>query len=479
MNKITVVGLGPGGYKYLTLEALELLKNAEKVYFRTLKHPVISKLEISGEIISFDNQYDENEDFDSVYETISDTLISISKGEDVIYCVPGNAFVAERTVELLQKDFEGELEFVHGVSFVDVMISTLRKDPVNGLQIIDGLKLDKQIPNPNLDNIVIQAYNTFTVSNIKLELMKYYDDDHKVYVVRGAGIPGEEVIYYTELYNIDRLDNLDHLTSLYIPKSEENKKYNYNNLKDIVSTLRGENGCPWDRKQNYDSLKAGLLEEAYEVLEAINDKDFFLLEEELGDLLLQIVFYSVLAEEDGYFNDMDVTTGICRKLINRHPHVFGDVTAETQEEVLVNWENIKSKEKNEKSTTESILRISKTLPSLVRSFKIQKKAADVGFDWDNVEDVFDKIQEEINELKEVIGKDDELCKEELGDLIFSVVNLSRFLKINPELALMDTNEKFINRFEFVEKKAVEKYGKIQGVSLQKLDEFWNLSKKRQ
>jgi tetrapyrrole methylase family protein/MazG family protein len=478
LNKIKVVGLGPGGKRYLTLEAIEIIREAKKLYFRTLKHPVIEHLDMNGQVVSFDNEYEENEEFDGVYSSIVDRLIQYSQEEEeVVYCIPGNPFVAEKTVELLQEKFQGELEFIHGVSFVDIMITTLRKDPVNGLQIIDGLDLDRQIPNPNMDNIVIQAYNPFVVSSMKLKLMKYYDDDHKVYVVRGAGIPGEEVIYHTELYNIDRVDNLDHLTSLYIPKTDEKKKYNYDDLREIVASLRGENGCPWDKKQDYESLMPGILEEAYEVIEAIKTKDFFLLEEELGDLLLQIVFYGILAEEDGYFNDIDITTGICNKLINRHPHVFGDVNADSAEEVLVNWEKIKSEEKNESRTIDSIKRISKTLPALTKAYKIQKKAADVGFDWDEIKDVIKKIHEELEELQEVIGKDQTLCHEELGDLLFSVVNLSRFLKINPELALMDSNDKFVNRFEFVEEKAIEKYGKIEGVSLSELDEFWNLAKK--
>ncbi len=305
-NKLTIVGIGPGDRRFLTMEALEAMQTADHVYFRTHKHPVVAYIQDLGvESSSFDDVYEGAESFDDVYLAIVDQIMDLLEKGDVTYAVPGNPFVAERTVELLKEKVENKanstVEFIYGTSFIDAILSTLHKDPVHGLKIIDGLQLKTQRPDPDTDVIVIQVYNAMVASNVKLGLMDYYDDEHEVIVIRGAGIRNEEEVQRVPLYELDRLDILDHLTSVYIPRVEDKKGcYGFKDLVEIMEKLRSEDGCPWDRKQTHDTLKPYMIEEAYEVLEAIDQEDHYLLEEELGDLMLQVVFHAQIADENGF-----------------------------------------------------------------------------------------------------------------------------------------------------------------------------------
>jgi len=254
-------------------------------------------------------------------------------------------------------------------------------------------------------------------------------------------------------------------------------KYEFKDLLDIMKILRSEKGCPWDREQNHESLKKYLIEETYEVLEAIDLKDKDKLCEELGDVLLQIVFHAEIASERGDFDINDVITAICRKMVLRHTHVFGDAKAATPDEVVDNWEAIKKKEKGIKTHTGVLKDIPANLPALMRSYKVQQKAAQVGFDWDDIKDVIDKVDEEIRELKDVYtSKNMERITDEIGDVFFALVNLSRFLKVQPELALTGTINKFISRFEYIEKESMKAGKKLEEMTLSEMDELWNKAK---
>lgn len=256
------------------------------------------------------------------------------------------------------------------------------------------------------------------------------------------------------------------------------EKYTYEDLLEIMRLLRSESGCPWDREQNHESLKKYLIEETYEVLEAIDLKDKDKLCEELGDVLLQVVFHAQVALEEKTFSMEDVITGVCKKLVLRHPHVFGEVKADTPDEVLVNWEAIKKKEKGLESQTSVLKDVPKNLPALMRSYKVQQKAAQVGFDWDSIDDVFKKIYEEIEELKDVYKSNNvERITEEMGDSFFSLVNLSRFLDVSPELALSGTTNKFIKRFEYIEKESSKSGKKLEDMTLEEMDMLWEKAKK--
>lgn len=257
-------------------------------------------------------------------------------------------------------------------------------------------------------------------------------------------------------------------------------KYNFEDLGRIMDQLLGENGCPWDKEQTHQSLKRYLIEEAYEVLEAVDNKDPEGIKEELGDVLLQIFFHGKLGEKSGDFSMEDVTDTISRKLIRRHPHVFADTEVENAEEVTRNWDEIKSQEKLEKNISyESMLdKVPKNLPSLLEALKIQEKVEKVGFDWDKIEEVEEKVREEERELKEAIAQgDQEKIEEEFGDLLFTLVSISRFLKIDPEEALFKANNKFRKRFRYIEEKIREKSLELDKKNRKTMEKLWKESKK--
>lgn len=256
------------------------------------------------------------------------------------------------------------------------------------------------------------------------------------------------------------------------------KKLTFEEFMDIIRSLRAENGCPWDREQTHESLRACMLEEAYEVVEGIDNRDMENLKEELGDVLLQVAMHSAIAEEAGEFTINEVIQGIGEKMISRHPHVFGSGTAENAEEVLGNWEEIKKAEKGETTVSESILRIPKALPAAVRAEKVQKKAAKVGFDFADYEEACEKLKEELSELEEAV-KTGNKCKidEEFGDFMFSMVNLSRFLQINAENSLTNATNKFINRFVSVEALALKERLQLKDMTIDEMNDLWNRVKK--
>ncbi|ABW20169.1 MazG nucleotide pyrophosphohydrolase domain-containing protein [Alkaliphilus oremlandii] len=355
MGKLTIVGLGPGGKEHLTLAIYEAMKNHTNIYLRTEQHPVVPYLKEMGILFhTFDGAYDRYETFEEVYQHIADTVLQEAKSKDVLYAVPGHPFVAENTVQLIIegcKEHHIEREVYPAMSFVDAMFMALEVDPVDGFQLIDGLNLDVMKPDPNMNTVITQVYDSFIASDIKLKLMNYYDDEQEIYVVRAAGVPGLQKIAKIKLYELDRLGWVDYLTTVFIKRIEnsEKKYYNMNNLVQIMERLRSTEGCPWDRKQTHESLKKYLIEESGEVLEAIDACDDSSIEEELGDVLLQVVFHSQIAKERGAFQIEDVIRGICKKLIFRHPHIFGDQNAYTEEDVAKIWEEQKKKEKEMKN----------------------------------------------------------------------------------------------------------------------------------
>ena len=253
--------------------------------------------------------------------------------------------------------------------------------------------------------------------------------------------------------------------------------YNMQDLLEIMKLLRSPGGCPWDAQQTHESIKKNLIEETYEVIEAINKDDKVLLCEELGDLLMQVVFHAQMEQEAGVFDFDAVADGICKKLIERHPHVFGQVEISGVDDVLTNWNAIKMKTKKQKTTTDSMLSVPRELPALMRATKLQKKAADVGFDWSDVSGALDKLEEEISELRHAIANgDSENTAEELGDVLFSAVNVSRFVKADAEEALTSASDKFLARFTTVEKLAGERGIDMNSAGIDVLDALWDEAK---
>lgn len=252
-------------------------------------------------------------------------------------------------------------------------------------------------------------------------------------------------------------------------------KYNVQDLVDIVKVLRAPGGCQWDAQQTHESIRRNFLEEAYEVAEAIDQQSTEHLQEELGDVLLQVVFHTSIEEEEGRFNLDDVANGVCQKLIFRHPHVFGDVTISSTGEILANWEELKKKEKGQSTQADAVDAVARSLPALWRAEKVQKKAAKVGFDWDSVDGAVDKLSEELDEVKEAINGHGDPA-EELGDLLFAAVNVARFLKVDPEDALQAACDKFAARFRRVEEAVTAQGKQMEDMSLTELDDIWNAIK---
>ncbi|MBQ2694739.1 MAG: nucleoside triphosphate pyrophosphohydrolase [Clostridia bacterium] len=258
---------------------------------------------------------------------------------------------------------------------------------------------------------------------------------------------------------------------------EQKNSYTVQDLVEIMRLLREPGGCPWDAEQTHESIKKNLIEETYEVIEAINKGDKALLCEELGDLLMQVVFHAQMEKEIGEFDFDAVSDGVCKKLIERHPHVFGEVAVSGVDDVLTNWDDIKRKSKGQKTTTQSMLSVPRELPALMRATKLQKKAADVGFDWSDVSGALDKLEEEIGELRAAIDNNDaENMTEELGDVLFSAVNVSRFIKSDAEEALTAASDKFLARFTTVEALANERGIDMNASTLEELDRLWDEAK---
>jgi tetrapyrrole methylase family protein/MazG family protein len=259
----------------------------------------------------------------------------------------------------------------------------------------------------------------------------------------------------------------------------KDEKYNFKDLLDIVEKLRSDDGCPWDREQTHESLKRHMVEEAYEAVDAINSKQDSKIREELGDVLLQVVMHARIAEEEKRFGIDDVTDGISRKLISRHTHVFGDDIAENPEEVLKNWDRIKNIEKGGRTHSQRMDDIPGNYPALLKSLKVQECAAKAGFDWDSKDGALEKVLEEIGEFAKAKKENNKKeMEKEIGDLLFSLVNVCRFMDMEPETALQETNARFVKRFRYVEKRCEEEGLVMEKTPLETLDSFWDEAKER-
>lgn len=488
-SSITIVGLGSGGEDQLTLGILKKLEAAELRFVRTADHPAVADLARRGIVFeSFDSLYESLDGFEEVYEAIAAKLLdaaSGSGGQAIVYAVPGHPMVAERTVQLLRKQAPGRgiaLDMLGGESFLDQAFLRLGFDPIEGFQLLDASELTRETLRPRLHTVIGQVYDAFTASDVKLALMNVYPDDHPVVVGQALGVPGEERIETVPLHELDRLGSYGNLTLVYVPASDDDRlrRRSFERLHEIVGILRSPEGCPWDRAQTHASIRKNFIEETYEAIEALDNDDPDGMKEEFGDVLLQVLLHSQMEEEEGTFDVFDVLAELNDKLIFRHPHVFGGANAQDAEEALRNWEAMKAEEKRRKGVAErkSLLDgIPKDLPALPRAYKVQKKASSVGFDWPDLNGVFDKIEEELAELKEAVRSESlERQKEELGDLLFAVVNAARFVKADPEEALAGTNRKFVSRFQYIEEQLRINGRTFDETDLTEMEDWWKEAK---
>ncbi|MDF2725261.1 MAG: MazG family protein [Paenibacillus sp.] len=485
---ITVIGLGSGDENQLTLGVWKTIQSAAVVYVRTDRHPVVDYLKQNGiDVHSFDGLYESRDSFESVYVSIVDQLLKLVRTppHQLVYAVPGHPMVAEVTTGMLRERCrqEGiELHVAGGESFLDQAFLRFGFDPLEGFTLYDATALPASgaVLETRAHALIAQVYDTHTASDAKLFLMDVFPDDYEVVVGHELGVLGRERIVRVPLYELDRLDGYGNLSLIWVPRTSEEqaRMRSFERLREIVDILRSPNGCPWDREQTHASIRKNLIEETYEVLETIDDDDPEAMCEELGDLLLQIMLHSQMEAETGAFTVYDVVAGLNEKLIRRHPHVFGAVEAADADEALSRWNAAKAEEKRSKGVdveqTSVLDGVPRDLPGLMKAYKLQKKASTVGFDWERIEDVYAKIEEELAELKQA---DDEEKLGELGDLLFAVVNAARFLRIDAEEAIAATNRKFMQRFRYMEDILRKNGSPIGQTSLSELEQLWQEAKK--
>jgi tetrapyrrole methylase family protein / MazG family protein len=393
--------------------------------------------------------------------------------------VPGDPFLAEATCPVIAQRARTAglpLKIVSGLSFLEPVFAALGLDPYPRFTLVDALELSQaHIPAfpPDMPALIAQVYSRMVAAEVKMTLNAIYPDEHPVRFVHAAGTK-DECVEDLPLYKIDRSTRIGLLTVLYVPSLGEGSSFEA--FQEIIAHLRAPDGCPWDREQTHQSLRSHLLDEAYEALEAMDSQDPAKMTEEFGDLLLQIVLNAQIASEEGEFGMPDVLKGIYDKIIRRHPHVFGEVQVDGVGGVLKNWEKLKADERAGSDEPEKSLLggVPLALPALIQAQEYQDRAARVGFDWPEIEGVLDKIAEEIQEVRETVNA--EQLAGELGDLLFALVNLARWKKIDAESALRGTNIRFKKRFGCVEAGAKSQGKNLQEMTLDEMEALWQKAK---
>jgi tetrapyrrole methylase family protein/MazG family protein len=529
--------LGPGGIEHVTVGVLRRLGLGGRLFVRTRRHPAVADLEAMGFACeSMDDLYETIPDYDTLYRTIAERLVAAAQGRydgvvgppprrwgeqpaaldrEIIYAVPGHPTVAEDSVHLavaLAQEAGVLVEVVPGLSWLDAAWAELRLDPTGrrGLAVVDAL--DDSVPfQAARSYLVSHVYHPLVAGALKIRLMEAFPDDHRVTVLRAGAATGERRAE-VPLRELDRLPWLDHLASVWVPAraaageptpgepasagpAPRRSAYPLDSLVGVMARLRGEDGCPWDREQTHQSLKPYAVEEAYEVWDAVDDGDPEKLCDELGDLLLQVVFQAQIADEAGTFDLNGVVRGIVAKLVRRHPHVFGDVTVSDAGEVVMNWERIKRSEEVPQGRRSALEGIPRHLPSLLTAGKIQEKAARAGFEWPSLGAAARKVWEEAREVRRAYGA----CRrpvaagaeaevkaearvrleEEVGDLLFAVVNVARMLHVNAEAALRRTVVKFARRLEVLEELARAEGKQLSQLPPDRLLDLWGRAKREE
>ena len=472
MDKIIyILGFGCGDEGDITLKTLNLLKECEVVYTRTMKHTSSSILiEHNIDYIAFDDYYDTLDTFDEVYDKIAETVINSDK-QKVGYIVPGSAVFAELAVQKILAKATCEIKIIPSVSFIDGIFASLKYDASSSFKLIDALSLGQQKPDVYTLNIITQVYDRSIASDVKLELMKYYKDETEVLLVTGAS-SSEERIVKIPLYDIDRHEEINHLTSIVIyPQEYLDVPNNFNSLVQLIKTLRGEGGCPWDAEQTNETLTKYLIEEAYEVVNAVNMGDYDNLCEELGDLLLHIVMHSEIADELYEFNIYDVIKNINEKMVRRHPHVFKNQNLD--EDMYKQWESIKNTEHNFKCISEKLKDIPQILPSLIYAKKVQSKSDILSLAGENLTMCANIIENVCSNLiKAVRDESNGLIEIYFSELLFVLLRLSIVLDIDAEEDLKAYSKAYIERFELVENNILNDGLSIQEISADIFKKYW-------
>ncbi len=476
------MGLGPGDVNALPAKAHTLLTSSLPILLRTERHPCTETGPLAehfasrgaANVIPLDDEYEAGRTFEETYDAIVERVLRThaTRG-DIVYAVPGHPLVGETTVRILLERAADEnvaVQIVGAPSFVDACLEAIQAPVVDHLHVVDAHLLRTALPyaDPNLGTdgpiLLYQVHDQEIASDVKLALLDSgFPDDWPVKVITAAGVPGLERVDALDLVRIDRLP-VNHLTSIFVPAlPREQRPADVNTLSEIMARLRDpETGCPWDLKQSHQTLRKYLLEEAYEVADAIDSDDTDALVDELGDVLLQIAFHAQLGRESGMFTLGDIADAICTKMIRRHPHIFGDVKADDAEAVLANWNAIKAAEKAEKgvaSTASALDGISQALPALSIASEVSKRTVKLGFEWPDASDLRDKCREELGELMVewdalLANPSDTAARDrfeaELGDVFFTLVNVARWADLDAEAALRRQLVRFGKRWRHIE-----------------------------
>jgi tetrapyrrole methylase family protein / MazG family protein len=482
-SRLVIVGLGPAGTDLLLPRALRALEGEGRRIARTRRHPAVADLEADGlEFESFDDVYEAAADLPTAYVEMVDALLAAVRDGDVVYAVPGNPVVAERSVQLVRDAALAAgiaVEIVPGLSFADLAWAHLGVDPMTAhARLVDARSIAaEELAGPVL---VAQCDSPLVLSDVKLALLERLDGDDLVTVLQRLGLPDERITTIA-LAELDRAVAPDHLTSVFADVPGARAGTETTRLLSLARRLRNPGGCPWDAEQTHHSLTRYLLEEAYEVVEAVEALPleapagageesagaYVELADELGDLLYQVVFHAVLAEEAGAFTFADVARVVHDKLVRRHPHVFGDVIADETADVMRNWEQIK---KGERGTTSIVAGITPGLPSLLYTHKLFRKAASIGLDPGSGEDALGRIEDAAARAQRGEG----VLETELAELLAAAVVLARAGGVDAESALRGWAARYRDRFEAMERLAAEQGVDLAGLDLAAVEELWRL-----
>ena len=454
----------------LTLAAWKTVSEADRLFLQTEKHPSARPVREAGlSFVSMDDLYASAEDYDILNDAIADRL---TRGEgDRVYAVMGSScFTQLPAIEKYCAERGFRLTVMPGVSYAAAAFPALergREVNANALPV----RFDTAVPL-----FVTELDSRILAGEVKNKLQELYPDDWKVSFAAQQN-DGEYTVTEIPLFELDRVSGYFSSSVLYVPPLDFDHKtrYGYEDLLYVLKRLRAPGGCPWDREQTHKSLNKDLREECYELMDAVNEENDAHIIEELGDVLMQVLFHAVMGEETGDYTDLDVTDGIVKKLIYRHPHVFGTVKADTVEQVLTNWDSLKRTEKDQKTFTDTLRSVPKGFPALLRAQKVQKKAGKIGFDFGNAEAAFYKLPEETEELRAAMAGKGEIAKE-MGDVFFSAVNICRLLGLDAEDTLQAVTERFIDRFERMEQLSGNA---LEGLTLEEMDRYWDEAKKQE
>jgi len=462
---LTIGSMSPNGL--IREDVIEAAKNAGCVILQTKIGQALDDAGIAYETL--DSLYETASDFDELYSLACEKLLNDGTLFIVLGDICRNAIAAAAAKRV--REAGGHVVVIpDGSPALCAAFAAGAADGLGGVMFFSASSFTR-VYDTDVTVVIDEIDTRLLASEVKLKLAHTYSDNHQVFITDTRRLDGKII----PLCLLDAEPSYGYYTSVAVPscRLEQKGRYTFADLVSVMERLRSRNGCPWDKEQTHESLKRYLVEESYEVLDAIDANDMDALYDELGDVLLQVVFHSRIAQQQGEFDIFDVTTAICSKMISRHTHIFGQAAAGSPDEVVANWEKIKKGEKGQRTQADVLCGVPKSMPALMRSGKVQHKAAHVGFDFSDAGQAFEKLQEEIGEVR---GSGKETLADECGDLLFSAVNVVRLLGVEPETALQKATDKFIARFAVVEQLAEEENVDMKSCGIEKLDELWEKAK---